>query len=580
MSKTNRYKKFIEYLKNNKEAEFFDSLNDIILSNESKEADEILAEVSKEHDLLKIAIKALKSGFDCFNLLEILAETTIKTEISIPELLEFLQIIYDKIINNLTRYKINEAFNNILKCNTDIIDDVKKNLQDSNLPCAKSYLAEIFLFKSKTNPIETHIELISLIKTEKDSNILSGYIGALANINYSILTSDKLDITLAAFDDLYRADNISLLSNITWAYGRMLQYSNKIVNRLLEVSHNKAIEIKNILAQILFLNTNYNSESWYNEILFSLLDVPYEECEIVSFIDSILERKLVGREIHLVTDFLEKWAINNPKNEKFEYRDLYNSTFYELLKMPNELKKILVKYFSNNNFSVVTLGCEICSFYKLHMKEGLGFDVSELKALNNDTIIYMIKMIHGCLFDFEEIFPLTISVLDRIIDDSALQQEMIEHIFLKLIGYNYPNKSLEYIKRILDSETQYKKIQYLNFIIQKIQRRKEDLEKIHKVKEIKIADRFLNDVFVARQKQINKTMNARRADSIIDMIAHKVPIKYGRSIIHSVNNIQHSGISNMVEFHVDFELPLSEITRPIDDALLRYSFRMSEKDNK
>lgn len=577
MTALRKYKKFIEYLQSNNEIDFFDALNDYILRHKAEEADILLAKIAENYDVLNIAIIALQKNFDCFTLLHILPNINLATRVTVPDILEFLKDIYHKTLSDGLHFKVYEVFRNILKCNKNLCLPIKTNLQKSNENYASHYLAEVYLLQAETYPLDVHAELLSLIEAENDDNTLSGYIGALASINYSSLDKAILDLTLAGFDKISSNGSIKTITNIIWAYGKMLRYSTKIHDKLVKLSISNIFEVKNMLAQVLFANTQYNTQAWYNEILFSLCDIPSNKKEVFEFIDYILEQKLHKKEFYLVTDFLEKWALYNSDCNK--YKELFSSTFYELLNYPQDLSKLLVKYFSSNTFSVVVLGCEICKFYHLHLKKGLYLDAEKLKLQDEKTIIYMLKMIHGCLFEFNVIAPLTISILDRFIDNEKLLMETIELIFLNLIGYNYPSKTLEYLNDILTSEDFLPKINYINFIKQHIQERIERLEDINKINEICIGQKLLKEVHFAREMQLNKEIEKAQTSSIIAAITHKVPIKYGHSTIYSVNNKQHSHITNMTAFEVNFELPISEMTKPIDDAILRYSFRKTTRED-
>lgn len=578
MTTFRKYKEFIEYLQNNNEIDFFDSLNDYISCHMDEEANVLLANIAQNYDLLNIAITALQKNFDCFSLLYILPNINLETHVAVSDILGFLKAIYHKTLNDGLHFKIYEVFRNILKCNKNLYSKIKTNLQKSNENYASSYLAEIYLLQAETHPLDVHAEVLSLIEAVNNDNTLSGYIGALASINYSNLDKTKLDLTLAAFDKLSSNGSVKTITNIIWAYGRMLHYSTKINDKLVELSASKTFEIKNMLAQVLFCNTQYNTQAWYNEVLFSLCDIPPDKRETFEFIDHILGQKLQKQEFYLVTDFLEKWVLCNSDYNEYEHRVLFSETFYELLKHPHDLSKILVKYFSNDNFSIVILGCEICKFYHLHLKTGLYFDANELKLQSEKTVIYMLKMLHGCLFEFDIICPLTISILDRLIDNEKLLMEASKFIFLDLIGYNYPSKTLSYLDEILTFEKFPPKINYINFIKQHIQSKIDNLKKIKTINEIRIAEKLSRKVCLARQVQLNKEIEAAQENSILAKIAYKVPIKYGHATIYSINDNQHSNIANMASFQIDFELPLSEMTNPINDAILRYNFRKAVKE--
>jgi hypothetical protein len=530
-------------------------------------------------DICEYAVKAIENGYNALYISIMLGDVIEELKLNKESLLKYFMIIYQSSQGN-TYYSIQYSqIHNITLKQPVFAEKFMAYLMQSDVPIAFQYIVEIILSLDRKNN-EKHSQLLLIANSDIDSKSICG-INGLGRIKYQTEDDHELlNKTLLCFDSLIRQEQHMINGIITKSLGFLYSFGDQIIPRLISLSkRNDSYILMEITKFLYFEYKNIKKEHYFETLLFSLTKVNSDQMDIIKELDMLLYSIVddTNCQINTLVNFLLKWMSESDCNpRKIESLRLLDMTFHGIYSKKSVLQEMLLLLFNNDNLFAPQLAAYIITSNKLLNEQNIYFDPNSLSSLNHTDIIYICRKILGNFILPGIIISLFYSILLAKKDDRYIV-ELICNCFNEYIGHNYPETTIEIITGLLDSvelNISYEKT--LQKILKNIKMIRKDRAEKPFLKELEPSKKDLYLLHREEWQTNQKYIELAKRKSIIDLIASKSYIKYGKSASYYIDG-HITDATTFKEFSYSVERAYDVIVDPVGFDIERFKFRNAKR---
>lgn len=561
--------------------EFFDTLSNIRIGNfksNNEEFSKLLIELNKNHkvDFCNIGYKAIIDNYDCWTIKRNIQPAFADLTLNIDTTINFIKLASEKGKCNLT-----DLITQLYSKQPKFISELLSALIRCNEPFIVDYIANINISLSANNFDETHSNLIKQT-AHKSLIIQQGAIYALGNLDYSKKKNKFLSNTIEVLTSKMDNKNLDVLKFITISFGNLLKYSELVPSKLLKLKNMEIDEIDYEISFILFKESkNYNNEDWFNNLLILFINTPDDSINIIRNLDYVVSDFVKAQKNDYVYKFFYHWFSQEKRNLKdVKFKTDFGSTLNALMNNKELLEIIITHFFNSDNYKFHGIASQILEYNNFHAKQEFKLDSKILSTLNYNDHVFICRKIIGNVFDTKIICSLLFSFLEIIPLEERIEK-LIFSFFFYLLAINDPQTTKIFFedkrKNKMLNESQKK---LCDNGIDKIQKHIDSIKKLPRLKEFDLPQKYYYQANREKNKLMNKAMEKAQNQSVLYQLATKTLIKFGIGYFSFVDEIDdYFQTSYLSKISHSISIPFSEISYPVDKALIRFNFRLAKREN-
>jgi hypothetical protein len=373
--------------KRNKPKELFDELFDRWRNEykeDNKETPKLIIELNKSDgiDFCKLALDAINDGFNCWNVLHVLADVMPLLELKIESTLELLEKFHESMQNDLASGLQYAPVAKLIDTQPVFARKLLDELLKQDRPFIVGHISNLYQNLSKNNEHKIHNELTSL-KAHHSVYVIQGIVSALGNLDYSkSKTRNLVKPTMQLFGELELRGSTEINSSLVYAYGQLLKFAKEPRKRLVKLARKENPNINHAISGVLTRQIDEcGSDRWFAEVLMELATTLCEYKGTIGFhLDYVLYDLIRKKENwKLVENFITTWLIKSdysPSDGKLS--DLFTSTLSLFSSNQNSLERLITSFFNHESYKLHGAAKEIIDYHNLHKGNPLKLDQSML----------------------------------------------------------------------------------------------------------------------------------------------------------------------------------------------------------
>ena len=553
------------------------------ISNKEKKTTQIIIQLNKEYgvDFCELGLKAIDEGTNCFDIFHVLEDAIPYLILDISATIAFLQKINECMENDLASDFQYKPIRKLVNTQPDFAEKLLKKLLELNDRFIVGYISTIFEELSKDNLVEIHTKLVSMIENNlKSVYVLQAIVIALGNLHYQPNNKSLIKNTINIFDKLINKSNADTKAALVTGLSSLMKFTDDVFDRLFKLSCVELPQIKFQISRVLSLHFDEISHNQsFIKILMQLSNTKCEHKGIIDNLDFILWKIFKEKKDYTLTEeFFTKWILaSNYGNTVYKLDDLFDSLLPEFINNEELLSGLITKYFNHENSKLHLAASEIIRYCNLHRKSQLKLKSDILKQLSFNDLKYICRKILGYLYEPITLCSLIFSIYESDSENKDIQS-LIFSIFIDILGKDYSGTVLKFLEEKLTEYDQFENTKnFINSISKSIKKKHEQLNSLTKLKEFLMPKRFAYQISLEENKKMNIIMEQAQKNSIVNLIATKIPLKYGKGWFGYVNG-KYMTPSKLTSFSHAVELPRSEMTHPVSAASRRFGFRLAKRD--
>lgn len=551
------------------------------IKTKNKKTTELILELNKKHsvDICDFAVKAIDSGFSCFDTHLILEDAIPLMELNVKSTSHYLSKIFDGMQGDLMSGRQYQAIANLAKEQPNLARALLDNLINTGEPFVAGYIAKIYENLPNIKIEDLHSEILTLISHSEES-VVQGAVIVLGNLKYDIINDKEIiEKTFDTFDRLLATNSESINQAITCSLGELCYLGDEAKSRLLDLSRKNNPQICFQISRFLFHHyKNLSNDDWFKEVLMTLSATPCQYKGITDNLDHVLYGLLGIKEKQSLAElFFTEWLLNSDyEKSEMKLDSIFGSTLSKLSDDTLFFDALITRYLNHDNYMINRAASELIRYSNLYKKRPIILDQSIINSLGIDDVLYICRKILGYLFEVKTLCSIVYSILTAKPEDSEVKA-LIRDIFLNQIGMDYPGTTLEFLKGKLSTTDLTVEIEStLKDMIRALESHQKMLNSLPRLNELFVPKKLAYQISLEENKNMSKAMEKAQEGSITSMIATRIPLKYGRSWF-SYRNGKYSSPSNLSSFSQSFEIPRSEIDHPVNASMKRAGFRLSQR---
>ncbi len=563
--------------------EFFLELHRIRLEERGqneKQLTELIVDLNKENgiDFCQVALDAITDGINCFDVIHVLEDALPNLNLNISTILQFTEKLFELMQRDIMADAQFRPFQGLVVKQPDFSRSLLSEFLKQDKPYVVGYVANFYQELSKKNIHEIHEELCSL-KTHNSQYVLMAAAGSLGELNYKLTENCSLvNKTIKVLEELEAKNSDEINRLAIFAYRNLLSFTKEAEKKLIQFSKTNSLLIQGALSQVLFsVVKEYGNKKWFSEVLLNLSTVSGNNSGIIENIDFVLAELLeVKGNWELAEEFFRSWLVNSDyqtKNNKLS--KLYDSTFASFVKNRESLEKLVTDFFNDEDWRMHKAASEIINYLELHEIVPLQLNKETLETLSYEDCLYICRKILGYVIFSEHLCSLCFSFLCKFPQNQEIQN-LVYRVFKNHIGENYPDRTIEFLKKISETSTSDIEKNIALQVIREIESYHSQKNALPHLKELIAQKQKSQKVLLERKKKLNTAFEKAQKNSIVSMLSTKINLKNGTGSFHFMND-QYSEISKLSSYSTEIEMPYSEISHPVTAAIERTNFRLAKK---
>jgi hypothetical protein len=529
-------------------------------------------------DICDCALQAIEKGYNIFNICDVFEKIIHRLNISILSLFEYFKRLFAVMQGNAIAYKQYIQIINITKEQPAFASQFLQHLIDSGDVFIPQYIVEIINNLPDLSLIDRHKKFKVFISHKSEAVVLSGVIG-LGSLPYNIATDKILiDETIRVLDQACRNTPNQINQYIVDTLGRLYSLGINTLPQLLILSKKDDQYI--LFAISKFLNREYkkiDDATIFYALLTSLSKVSADCRGTIENIDFILYSLLIdASQKDVFLGFIITWS----QNENFQYCLDKMDTFLQCTLSQYNCNRalfhtLITRLFNDNCSNSHQMAAKIILDLTTSGFDDIEMDTDIIVSMNLEDVIFVSRKILAYIFHENTLCVLFFSFLKTFIKNDFIRPVIID-IFINHIGYNYPNTTLNYFKRMTKNDSEDKDIlKHITTIITTL----EDKEKCYKYFNEFIPMKKNYFLFALEEKKAMQKNIKKSSEHLFINSIPKVNIKYGKKF-SSYYNGKYSEPSGYADLSCSFEIPKSEIFSPVSEAIQRYGFKVAKRGEK
>ncbi|MDY0194313.1 MAG: hypothetical protein RBR93_12440 [Aliarcobacter butzleri] len=515
-----------------------------------------------EFDYFNLANQALNNNVNIWSLGSILIDFIPYTKINFDSILKFYKLFYSKENGTSRHFQITKSL--VLNEHT-LAKELLEKLVPIDDAFAIPHISAILVVLHNSGNESQYNTIVNYLKNDNIVQIQCA-ISYIHLFNFSDnelkdifeLFKEKAKLSIGEIDKVLLYSSYDLIE-------KGYEYFSEI---LLLYIDNDDLEIKFNLSQILmfFGEKNLNKE-WFRKLFNSIIVVDIDKEGIIFNIESVLREFLKIDDYNFVKNFLYKWV------EKGNLSSISSKKTLSTFKHEFNEHKLFSQFVTE---SLIYENSKVHKVLADLIEKGIELDINTMQTWDIDDYLYVCRKILGYFYEFKIMNSLIFSMLsvENLSDEI---KNIIFEVLVNHIGKDYSYDTLEYYKKLEDSELNKNEKQAKDIVIEEIEKRNQKIRKLPILKELtppSQQNRIISRTnSIAMQKAMDKS---EKEDSFLISLFHKIIIRYGRGSFSEIDG-KFSDVMYLQSFSHSVTMPNATRTHPVDHELERFRFRMAKK---
>jgi len=555
------------------------------IGEKNKFSCQCIQELNDKHciDICLLGVQAIDNGFNCWDIFFMLQDAIPKINNNIDSIIQLFERFHKSTQGDLASGQQYLPVEQLTKEQPIFARQLLDKLLAGPAAFSVGYISTIFCSLSEQDKTNIHNELLSLIHNES-VYVVQAAINALGRLDYQLSKDQKiLEDSLQTLYELSKKNVQDIDIAIVQAFGNLAKISERAQEGLVVYAKQGNSHVHYQISEELFKNCKqFNQEQWFKDCMMELTRTSCLHKGIIHYLDRILYGIIQeAQDWNCVENFLTEWAIKSDinKNPNEEADSLFNLTVSLLSKNKEKLGKLITNLLNHDDYRAHNLITNLVHAPSVHDITGVELDKKVISSLDFDDILFISRKILGYIFWPDLLCSLIYSILKKKdIDDEV--RGLVINIFTDLIGRDYPRKTINFLnERIKESNQNKIECKACKIIIKSIEKYQNQLKELPRLKELIPPNKQCYQIALEESKKMAETMEQAQKKSIVQQLATKIPLKYGRAWF-SYRQGKYGKPTPLSSFSRSVEIPRSELIEPISAAMIRVGFRLAKRGDE
>lgn len=522
-----------------------------------------------------LAIAAIEGDGDVFTIIRMLADALPLFErIEVSDLVRFFEACHPRIRNDLANGLPYNAAEHWLTIHPERVDEIVASCL-ATPSAAVSVLLRIALVRSVAIQPEVGLARIHDLRSSENRFVALPAIEALGLVDWTTLDRPKIDQAVMALrNGLASPDDDTVISSSLAALWLIKSSPNDHVL----IDEIAALE-KPFVVKLIGDHLAYRADpcAWFPEKIMLLAGKTGQNPGSYDGVDHVLSSLYQDATSPWdPTPWLDVWVQSHTRevDDEGSFPNLFRQLFAALSRNPGSLEKLLTRWILQSDLGVQRIARGILDELGHTNYTGLRVPRDMLDQMSGHELMHLVRRLLGNVFRDEQLVFLIWSMTDT---QSAETRtfKLVSEVFVNHVGYSYPHAAETHLKRVADTEGDTPIGHLANAIIQRINCYYDDLNALPRLEELKSPDEHRHRYLKAGQRAMNRAYEKANKNSIIELIATKIPLKAGRSSFsrrqgHIGEKMHLSSFSHSIAF------PRAESIDSIGSAIERFHFQIAK----
>jgi len=527
---------------------------------------------------LALAVAAMEQGGDVFTIVRMLADALPLFErINVQDLLLFCNTAHPLTKNDLANgmpYNVAEQW--LILHPEDLPEVVDACLATPSE--GLSTLLRIALVRTvSTDPFAT-VDRIHSLRLSEHSSVSSAALAALGLLDWSLLDRPAIELAVAALrDGLASSDDAKLFSSALGALWLVDQSpdDHPLIDDL-------ALLDKPFITRLVGDHLGYRSDAirkqaWFPEkvmLLARRTDLHPGSCHGIDHVlASFLED---GTTAEVPNRWLDTWVHSREEdgNEMESFPHLLPQLFGAMQRDGQRLNLLVTRWLLDAQLCVQRAARNILDELEHENFLGLRVPREMLDRMSQDEIVHLVRRLLGNVLRDDQLIALTWSLTDTHSAESRTFP-LVHTVLADHIGYSYPEATRTHLQKVIESEGDSALGRLATATLRRMECYYDKLDSLPRIEELKPPDDHRQRYRKARQRAMNQAYEEANKNSVLQLIATKIPLKGGRSSFSRYDGrigekMHLSSFSHSVAF------PRAEVIDSVGCAIERFHFQLAK----
>ena len=425
-------------------------------------------------------------------------------------------------------------FNEFAKCygeNLEIFRSIIARVSPALMESTSSLYTMAVLLLSESRPEDALDIVFSDIAAESPTLRAAATLVLGRMVLLGRITNQHMQSVRSSLESLVTNEDeqVSMAAYCAVAEGALVE--EEICQLLIQLLEHSTPELLRVLANALF--QNHKKAEAHKEFEFWLLklaEIPITEVGAINNFDHVLYQLIEKRGSGFVLPFLERWIVSNGGNalRRKELTDYFGSTLGTLLNDPETVSHIITGWLIRDEWPLRHAAKAVLSEVHLRGLKELSFSAKIVRGLDSQGLALLLRRLWGFAIHEEHLVSLTLSLLSINGVHSSVFP-LLQDGLVNEIGFNFPDFTRERLKQLAETSEDSDVHSLCESVSSALSNYFDALEALPEAIELRPSLELIRKI----QKQQNKMMAAHmkeaEKDSIVSLIASRVPLKAGRA---------------------------------------------------
>ncbi|HVI26656.1 MAG TPA: hypothetical protein VM576_10795 [Xanthomonadaceae bacterium] len=531
---------------------------------------------------LALAVAAIEQGGDVFATVRMLADALPLFErINVQDLLRFCNVAYPHIKNDWAN---GLPYNMADRWLTLHPEDVGETI-DACLAApseAISALLRIALSRAAaSDPIVT-LDRIHSLRLSEHGPISSAALEALGLFDWSLLDRSAIDQAVAALrEGLSSSADAKVFSSALGALWLVNQSSDH--HHLIdEVTFLDKPFITRLVGDHLgFRSDAIATQTWFPDKIMLLArkaDINSGSCHGVDHaLTSFLKNETTAE---IPYRWLDTWVHSRREegNEMESFPRLFPQLFDAMRRDGQRLNILLIRWLLDADLRVQRAARDVLDELGHRNFSGLRVPREMLDPMSQEELVHLIRRLLGNVLRDDQLVALVWSLTDTQ-SAEARSFPLVHTVLADRVGYSYPRATRTHLEKVIESEIDSILGRLATATLQRMEHYYDELNALPHIEELKSPDDHRQRYRKASQRAMNQAYEEANKNSILQLIATKIPLKGGRSSF-SRRNGQIGEKMRLSSFSHSMAFPRAEVIDSVGCAIERFHFQLAQVGDK
>ena len=529
-------------------------------------------------DGLGIAITAIEQGGDVFAVIRMLADgLPLFERIEIPSLLRFCDVCYPRIKNDLANALPYNAAEQWLARHPEDLDEVIAGCLAAPSP-GLAPLLRIALVRVVALRPGGGLHQLHALRLNETKEVSSPALEALGLVDWSSMERSEKDEAIEALrEGLASKDDETLFSSALGALWLVSQSPDD--HPLLDdvISLNRPFIVRLVGDHLGFRSDALRRQEWFQEKIMLLARKTGQHPGSYRGVDHVLASML---EDELAAELLQKWLAawiqsrGADGDEEEAFPRIFPVLFQALRRDQKQLNRLTIQWLLDADLRVQRAARHILEELGQSNHAGLRVPTDTLDTMGEAEVVHLVRRLLGNVFRDDQLVGLVWSMTDT---QSAEKRTfpLVHAVLADHVGYSYPHATRKHLAKVVADEGDSPLGRLATGTLQRMEYYYDALDALPSIEELRSPDDHRQRYRKASQRAMNLAYEEANKNSIMEMIATRIPLKGGRSSFSRCNG-QIGEKMHLSSFSHSMAFPRAEAIDSIGCAIERFHFQLAK----